>query len=210
MSRDIQPRCTRIDILRHGEHVLGDAICGVTDPELSTNGWQQLRMQTSRLENSDSAWDLCVSSPRKRCVSFAQDFSERHEIDCLVDDDFAEVDFGAWEALSFAQISRKYPGQWQTWISQPDRPAPHGGEVYADFLGRVQRAFTRLVEIHQGKRIVLFAHGGVIRAILHSALDLNLDSLRRFNIPYACHSRIMIYHEGNQENWYQLDSHNTL
>ncbi len=209
MSSRIQVDCTRIDILRHGEHVLGDAICGVTDPELSASGWQQLRMQTTRLEQADCGWDLCVSSPRKRCVSFARDFSERRRIDCIVDDGFAEVDFGEWETLSFAQISTRYPGQWKSWIGQPDRPAPHGGEVYADFLGRVHQAFARLTEAYRGKRIVLFAHGGVIRAVLHSVLDLKPDSLRRFNIPYACHSRILVYHQEDRQNWYQLDSHNT-
>ncbi len=209
VSKGIQSDCTRIDILRHGEHVLGDAICGVTDPELSEEGWQQLKRQTSRLKNTDSDWNLCVSSPRRRCVSFARDFSERHRIDCIVDDDFAEVDFGEWETLSFVQILSRYPGQWNAWIGQPDQPAPHGGEVYADFLCRVHNAFTRLIETHRGKRIVLFAHGGVIRAIFHSMLDLETDALHRFNIPYACHSRIIVYHGDNQENWFQLDSHNT-
>ena len=33
---------TRVDLVRHGEHLLGDAICGVTDPDLSSKGWQQL------------------------------------------------------------------------------------------------------------------------------------------------------------------------
>ena len=209
VSKGIQSDCTRIDILRHGKHVLGDAICGVTDPELSEEGWQQLKRQTSRLKNSDSDWNLCVSSPRKRCVSFARDFSERHRIECIVDDDFAEVDFGEWETLSFVQISSRYPGQWSDWIGQPDQPPPHGGEVYADFLFRVHNAFTRLIETHRGKRIVLFAHGGVIRAIFHSLLDLETGALQRFNIPYACHSRIIVYHGDNQDNWFQLDSHNT-
>jgi len=210
VSNSVQSDCTQIDILRHGEHILGDAICGVTDPELSEAGWQQLQTQMTRLEKADSGWDLCVSSPRKRCVSFARDFSQRYGIDCMVDDGFAEVDFGEWETLSFVQISGRYPGQWKTWVCQPDQPAPHGGEVYADFLARVRDAFGRLVETHRGQRIVLFAHGGVIRAIFHSALDLKADSLRRFHIPYACHSRIMVYHADNQADWYQLDSHNTL
>ena len=123
---------------------------------------------------------------------------------------FAEVDFGSWEALSFDQISGRYPGQWQQWLGNPDRPAPHGGEIYGHFLDRVDRAVMDLVAAHTGKRILLFAHGGVVRAVFYSVLGLRAGSLSRFSVPHACHSRIMAYHAEEQEDWYQLDRHNTF
>ena len=200
---------THLDILRHGEHMLGDVICGVTDPELSEKGWEQLQSQCKRLSDVGNRWDICVTSPRIRCAQFAHSISQDLSIECVVDDGFAEVDFGAWEALSFNQINQGFPGQWQDWIGRPDDPAPHGGEKYGEFLERVDHSILNLVSQHRGKRILLFAHGGVVRAIFYSVLGLRPGSLSRFSVPHACHSRIMAYHDNGQKDWYQLDCHNT-
>ena len=200
---------THLDILRHGEHMLGDVICGVTDPELSEKGWGQLQSQCDRLRNDDNDWDICITSPRKRCAYFAHSIARDLDIDCIVDNGFAEVDFGAWEALSFNQINEGFPGEWQDWIGKPDEPAPHGGEKYGEFLRRVDQSILNLVSQYRGKRVLLFAHGGVVRAIFYSVLGLQPGSLSRFSVPHACHSRIMAYHAKEQKDWYQLDRHNT-
>ena len=200
---------TYLDILRHGEHVLGDVICGVTDPELSEKGWGQLQAQCRRLRDEGNNWDICITSPRKRCAQFAQTIARDLGIECLVDRGFAEVDFGAWEALSFAEINNGFPGQWQEWIGFPEQLAPHGGEKYGDFLDRVDQSILNLVSQYWGKRILLLAHGGVVRAIFYSVLGLRPGSLSRFSVPHACHSRIMAYHSKGHKDWYQLDRHNT-
>ncbi len=204
----VQQTC--LDLLRHGEHVMGDVICGVTDPPLSEKGRLQLQTQCDRLRSQGTHWDVCVTSPRRRCSEFATAMSAHLGITCIENQGFAEVDFGEWEALSFDQINTRYPGQWQQWVGQPEQPAPHGGEVYGDFLRRVDRAVLDLVSEFAGKRILLFAHGGVVRAVFYSVLGLRAGSLSRFSVPHACHSRIMAYHAEGQADWYQLDRHNTF
>ncbi len=200
---------TEVDLLRHGEHVLGNVICGVTDPPLSASGWSHLEGQCDHLLQQGAQWDVCIASPRKRCAEFAQHLSRRLSIECVIENGFAEVDFGQWEGRSFDEITTLYPGQWQAWLTQPDSPAPHGGDQYGDFLHRITQSWCELINQHKSKRILLIVHGGVIRAIFASIFKLDPSVLFSFSVPYACHSRIIAYHQENSADWFQLDSHNS-
>lgn len=207
MSNNIKR--TEVDLLRHGEHVLGDVICGVTDPKLSAAGWQQLHNQCARLVKQGAQWDICITSPRKRCVQFAEHLSERLAIECVIEDGFAEVDFGRWEGLSYNEIETTYPGQWQAWLEHPAKPAPHGGDQYREFIQRIQQAWGALIARYKGRRILLIIHGGVTRAIFANVFALQPGTLFRFSVPHACHSRIIAYHQANAADWFQLEAHNT-
>lgn len=217
-------KCTQVDLIRHGAHQLGDVVAGISDPPLTEKGWQQLVEQTDLLIENGANWDICLSSPRQRCAAFAADFSQRLGLDYAIDDGFAEVDFGSWEALSFKQIEAQYPGQWQQWLRQ--KTPPHGGESYPDFQHRINCAWSRLMAKYGGKKILLFMHGGVAKAIFahtiftgapqstatFAAAPAQLtaeDTFYKFNIPHACHSRLMVYHLQGAADWCQLEAHNT-
>ena len=201
---------TRIDIVRHGEHQLGDVLCGVTDPLLSDKGWKQMQLKYDRLSESGQQWDLCVTSPRKRCLQFAQSLERSNSLDCVVEKSIGEVDFGKWEGLSYEQINAHYPGQWRDWLNNPTDPAPHGGEAYGDFINRVNDSFTRLILNNRGKNLLMFSHGGVIRAIFHRILGMDHKAISSISVPHACHTRIEVYHDKSREDWFQLESHNGI
>jgi alpha-ribazole phosphatase len=205
---------TRVNLLRHGEHALGQAICGVQDPELSEKGWSQLTNQIDSLlgrdgPNQDRQWDICVSSPRIRCAAFGSHVSQQLNIEYVIKDALSEIDFGEWEGLTGAQIEASYPGQWPQWLDNPDDPAPHGGEAYGLFQQRILDGWSQLISQYQGKRILLLSHSGVMRAILASVLGLDSTGLFRFNVPHACHSQVSVYHLLGKPDWFQLDQHNS-
>ena len=200
---------TRVNLLRHGEHALGQSICGVKDPELSDKGWRQLTDQIGSLVGRGQQWDICVSSPRIRCAAFASHVSKQLNIELDINDALSEIDFGEWEGLTGAQIEVRYPGQWQQWLDNPGDPAPHGGEAYGLFQQRILDGWSQLISQYQGKRILLLSHSGVLRAILASVLGLDATGLFRFNVPHACHSQVSVYHLSGEPNWFQLDQHNS-
>jgi alpha-ribazole phosphatase len=205
---------TRINLLRHGEHALGQVICGVQDPELSEKGWSQLTNQMDSLlgrdrPNQARQWDVCVSSPRIRCAAFGSHVSQQLNIELVIKDALSEIDFGEWEGLTGAQVEASYPGQWQQWLDNPDDPAPHGGEAYGLFQQRILDGWSQLISQYQGQRILLLSHSGVMRAILASVLGLDSTGLFRFNVPQACHSQVSVYHLLGKPDWFQLDQHNS-
>jgi len=206
-TNEISP--TRINLLRHGEHALGKAICGVKDPQLSQKGWGQLNSQIDSLAGRGHQWDICISSPRLRCAEFAHQVSQQFNIELVIKDELSELDFGEWEGLTGAQVESSFPGQWQQWIDNPDEPAPHGGEAYGLFQQRILNAWLQLILQHQGKRILLLSHSGVMRAILTNVLGLDTKGLFRFNVPHACHSQVSVYHLSGKPDWFQLDQHNS-
>ena len=200
---------TRINLLRHGEHALGRAICGVKDPELSEKGWEQLSNQMNILVGRGKQWDICVASPRIRCAAFARHVSEQLNIELVIKDALSELDFGEWEGLTGVQLEASFPGQWQQWLDNPDDPAPHNGKAYAMFQQRILNAWSQLILQYQGKRILLLSHSGVMRTILTNILGLDAKGLFRFNVPYACHSQVSVYHMLGKSDWFQLDQHNS-
>lgn len=219
MTESNELALTRVNLLRHGEHALGQAICGVKDPELSEKGWGQLTNQFDSLvgrskpnqarQNRDGQWDICVSSPRIRCAAFASHVSKQLNIELVIKDALSEIDFGEWEGLTGTQIEASYPGQWQQWLDNPDDPAPHGGEASGLFQQRILVGWSQLISQYQGKRILLLSHSGVMRAILASVLGLDTTERFRFNVPHACHSQVSVYHLPGKPDWFQLDQHNS-
>lgn len=206
----MQSEQTRIDIIRHGEHALGDAICGVTDPELTALGIQQMQSTMDRLSQSGLCWDRCLTSPRIRCSQFAKQISSALALDCQSFDGLAEVDFGVWEALTYVEINKRFPGQWQKWIYEPDSVPEHGGESYSRFLARVDQSFKAFIRDYRGESLLCFSHGGVIRALLYAVLKLERKSMAGLSVPHACHSSIIVYHQDGKEDWFQMNSHNTF
>lgn len=58
--------------VRHGETTLSGHLLGVTDPELSSTGAQQLLQSLTSL----SGLQGIISSPRKRCLNTATAFGK--------------------------------------------------------------------------------------------------------------------------------------
>lgn len=201
---------TQLDLVRHGEHTLGSAICGVTDPPLTEKGWQQLQTRLAQLTDTGQTWDAIVTSPRRRCVDFAREAADKLQLACDVLPAIAEVNFGEWEGLDYPTIEMRYPGHWQAWINDTqstDTPT-HGGEHYGVFAQRIGKALTDLVTTYQGSHVLVLSHGGVIRAMMTRVLAMDPGGAMNIGVPHACHTRIVAYHHDEHPDWLQLEGHN--
>ncbi len=93
-----------------------------------------------------------------------------------------EQHFGAWQGLTHAEVNQQRGGEaHRFWIS-PATERPEGGESFADVVARVAPTVTRLSALYAGRDVVAVAHGGVIRAALAQALDLNPEIALRFSV----------------------------
>lgn len=194
---------TVIDLLRHGKPDGGEIFRGSTDVPLSVEGEQQMQASVAKLE----AADLIITSPMLRCAKFAAVVAKQWQCDIQAEEQLREISFGDWEGKLIEEIAKKQAQAFQMFWQNPHENPPPNGEPLADFQQRVSESFYKHVKAHQGKRLLLVCHGGVIRAILASILQLPALSLLCFDVPYACISQIRIYHS-EQGDLPQLVFHN--
>lgn len=181
---------TIIDLIRHGEPVGGTRLRGAQDDPLSELGWQQMRTSVGDYDN----WQRLVTSPLTRCSHFAEELGKKLNLAPVVNREFREIHFGAWEGLTTKTLMERDPKALQRYWKDPDKHTPEGAERISDFVGRVHAAWDALIEDSLDQHTLLVCHGGVIRAILTHALGMPVENLWNFDVPYANATRLVYHH----------------
>lgn len=163
----------RLDVLRHGETEAGGGLRGSLDDALTEPGWQQLRTSVE----GRGPWDRIVSSPLQRCARFADELSTRLSLPLTLDADLKELHFGDWEGQGTAQLMETDAEGLGRFWENPYTFTPPNGEPVQAFAVRVLGAVRRLQRNHDGERILVISHGGVIRLLLAQARGLPREQL---------------------------------
>jgi probable phosphoglycerate mutase len=104
--------------------------------------------------------------------------------------------FGDWDGLTFAEVMQGWPDEMAAWLASPDA-APPGGESLRQVSTRISRALDLVLAEHPGKRIVVAAHVGTIRALTARALGAPLESMNRMELAPASITTLTWYADGN-------------
>jgi alpha-ribazole phosphatase len=178
------PGATRLVLIRHGEPDLAfrDRCYGRLDPGLSPAGREQMRQTWTLL---DAAPTAIYCSPSRRAVDSAIVRSAARP-SVTVDARLAEIDFGAFEGLTYDEISRRYPEAYAKWMAAPTEVMFPDGESFAAMAARVRQAMDHIRAAHAGGTVAIVAHGGVNRVALASALGLDPRHIFRLAQGYAC------------------------
>jgi broad specificity phosphatase PhoE len=214
-------KTTQVDLLRHGHCEGGRIFRGHCDSPLSQLGTEQMQRALSshalsspspleNIEAGQSCWDIIISSPSKRCQSFAQQLSEQLTTPLLIAPELKEIFFGDWEGLEIDVVNRDHSQQLANFWREPQHFPPPNGETMAHFFQRVNRYWQQMLVQQQGKRCLVVTHGGSIRCILASILGMPLSPLSRLSVPHACLSRISVFHQDGSDDWPQLTFHRPL
>lgn len=191
MTDDLnQLNVTQFDIIRHGQIDGPAALYGRTDVALSSEGWQQMYQQTSRLHIIENI----ISSPLRRCQNFAQKLASEYELTLQIEAGIQECDFGEWDGIKFDNHSQQWPLMTSFW-QDPNHNTPPQGESLETFHNRVVTTWQLLCEQYKGQHNLLVCHGGVIRQILAHILPTDWrsgDWYSQLQIGYASLTRIII------------------
>jgi broad specificity phosphatase PhoE len=163
---------THLIMIRHGQSTWNadGRWQGHADPPLSALGEAQADAAASAL----GAIDAVVASDLARARRTAEIVAERLQIaPVTVDPRLRERDAGAWTGLTRAEIEEGWPGQLANW--RP--PANYEGDE--QLLARVLDAVGDIHRRHAGGRVLVVAHGGVLRAIdrCHGVHDHSFPNL---------------------------------
>lgn len=161
----------RLILVRHGESVGNAAgvLQGRLDFGLSERGLVQARLTAERL-GPDGA-DRVISSPLKRAAQTAGFIAEALGLELQPDPDLAEYDIGAGAGMTAPQLRERFPEMVEARL-RGERFLFPGEEGRDHFNMRLAGALTRLREL-PGTTIAV-AHGGVISAICHLVVGLDL------------------------------------
>lgn len=161
----------RLILVRHGESVGNAAgvLQGRLDFGLSERGLAQAKLTAERLRDAEAA--RVVSSPLKRAAQTAGFVAEALELELQLEPDLAEYDIGGGAGLTAPQLRERFPEMVQARL-RGERFLFPGEEGRDHFHARLADALRRLRE-EEGTTIAV-AHGGVISAMCHLVVGLDL------------------------------------
>lgn len=179
---------TTVDFLRHGEVQGGNYFRGVTDDPLTELGWQQMFQQCLGHQ-----WQVVITSPLRRCLSFASAWSQEQLAEVVIESGWKEIDFGEWEGKSAEEINLLQPGILADYYANPLEFTPPHAESYASFAMRVQQAWEGLLTNYPGQNVLVVTHAGVIRQIFSTLLAIPVQHSFQIEVPHACLTRLSCF-----------------
>ena len=156
---------TRFIAIRHGETQwnLETRIQGHGDSPLTAAGMAQAEAIAQRL--AGEKFDVLVASDLRRAGETARRIAVRCGVFLASDARLRERNFGVGEGLTYDEIGVRYPGAFsRTRATDPDYTIP-GGESRRAFQERVTAAFADLAREHEGRRVAVVTHGGVLSSV---------------------------------------------
>lgn len=156
----------RLLLVRHGESEWNAVrrLQGQADIGLSEKGEAQARALAPVI--AQLAPDLAITSDLRRARHTAELLGYP---DARCEPDLREVNVGDWTGQEIARITADQPEEYRGW--RAGTFAPPGGENWADFCARTVRATEDAAK--SADRLLVICHGGVIRALLQTLLDLS-------------------------------------
>jgi broad specificity phosphatase PhoE/ribonuclease HI len=181
---------TRLILIRHGEtdHTTEKRFSGglaSTNPGLNDTGREQVRATAEWLAPVADEIDVIISSPVRRTRESAEIIAEVFGNRTVeLEDGFAEMEFGAWDGLTFMEVAEKHKDDLEAWLGSLDI-APGGGESFRIVEERVLAALDRVLTTHAGKTVAIVSHVTPIKTLVAHALEAPLLSVYRMELSPA-------------------------
>jgi alpha-ribazole phosphatase len=163
---------TRAFLVRHEEpdpRTRGRCI-GRLDVRLSARGAERARRLGSWLRSAGIT--AIYSSPLVRTVQTARAIASTLGLQPVTEPDLREIDFGIFEGMTFEEIERSHPEPYERWMTRPHQMRFPEGESAQQMTDRSVAAVDRLRRLNPGRSFVVVSHGGPIRAVVASSLDM--------------------------------------
>jgi len=193
---------TTLVLVRHGvtAHTAAKRFSGGlggTNPPLSDEGRAQVRATAEWLrplghgEGSARA-SAVVASPVRRTRETADILAAELGLPVVEEPGFAEMEFGAWEGLTFAEVQERDPDGLAAWLGRVD-VTPPGGESFRSVRRRVQVGLGKVLAAHRGGTVVVASHVTPIKVLVAEALGAPVESVFRMELSPASVTVVSFY-----------------
>lgn len=173
-----------IYLLRHGEINIPSPrrFLGQSDLPLNDTGIRHAKQLGKAL--STIGFRHIYASPLSRAMQTASLVSGRSIQDIHAVDAFLEINLGAWEGLSVAEVRQRFPGAYEERGQDLAHFRPPEGESFADVAARALPVLHDIARCCTGP-VLIVAHAGVNRALLSSLQQLPLGNLLQIPQDYC-------------------------
>ena len=186
---------TTVVLIRHGEtewNKLGK-FQGGTDIALSDDGIKQAELLRDRI-NGD--FDYIYASPLSRAFETAKIVASNSNSKVIIAPEIREINFGEWEGLTIKGISEKYPEIFKVWRTDKVEGNFIGGDLSIhNASNRATKCILDIVRKHEGKKIVIVAHGGIIKAGLIGIFEWDMTMYHKMLLGNTCINTIIFNKE---------------
>lgn len=168
---------TKVILIRHGETLwnLEMKYQGHCDVALTEKGIKQAELAADSLAKESIsavyASDLC------RAFVTAESIANKHDLQVATIPELREINFGQWEGLAYDKINNQWSDIMAKLFTHPDEIQIPDGETFREVKERATIALSALIKKHPNETIVVVSHGGTIRTILCSVLNIPLNHL---------------------------------
>jgi len=180
---------TTLILVRHGvtAHTLEKRFSGglaSANPGLSDEGRDQVRATAEWLSPLAESVDAVITSPVRRTRESAEILGEvlGHAVE--VEPGFAEMEFGTWDGLTFAEVAERHKDDLDAWLGSLDI-APGGGESFRQVEERVLAGLDRVLRERPGQTVVVVSHVTPIKTLVTHVLEAPLTSVYRMELTPA-------------------------
>lgn len=174
---------TRLILVRHAESEMKGRYLGQLDPPLSVRGHVQAAALARRMAGESLA--ALYSSHLKRALTTAQMIAAPHSLEVSAIAELAELNFGDWDGLTYQEIAKIAPQQFNRWLTNPAEVRPPNGETLLEMSKRVIEAINGIIAAHPGEAVVVVTHGGPARVIICHVLGIPLSEQWRIRQDLA-------------------------
>jgi probable phosphoglycerate mutase len=174
---------TELIFIRHGETDWNrqQRFQGQIDVPLNATGHLQAQRLAEAL--AGERFDLLLSSDLQRARQTIAPLERQHARPALAQADWREQGFGVLEGLSVDEIKARHPQLWAHWLRHDADYSLPEGESVRRFHARVVDAVRALARQHEGHRLLIVTHGGVLDMLWRTVHGHPLHGPRACAIP---------------------------
>ena len=181
---------TSITLIRHGETEwnLSGRWQGHADSPLSERGVAQAEALGKRMKSDD--FDFFYSSDLGRAMHTSRLVGGPSGWEAIPREDLRERDLGVLEALTTEEMLESEAETYRSFRHDGPEYVPPGGESFKQFCDRCSRAVEGIALAHEGAKIGIVTHGGVLGALFRYVLNVPLEKERNFVLLNCSLNRI--------------------
>jgi broad specificity phosphatase PhoE len=184
---------TIILLVRHG-HVEGirpERFRGHADLALTKTGKRQAELLAHRI-TSQWAPSSIYTSPLQRCIATGAAIAAACGIPSEPLNGLYDLDYGAWQLLTYDDARIKNPDLFAAWFATPDLVRFPDGESLQDVAARTASVLRLVLSRNAADTLVLVGHDSVNRVMLTQILDMPLSAYWRFAQSPCCINEIEV------------------